>query len=217
MDKQLTYVPPAAPDDRVIAYRPPVSEQDVAAFKSTVLAKLTLAVGKNPVNASDRDWFVAAALAVRDRIVHRWMESYRRTRIENRKRVYYLSLEFLIGRLLRDVLHNLELTDTVNAALGDLGVDLERMFVAEPDVMDDLRPLELPRIAEGQPVLRVFLLRAVLDHLAEQAVVVADAVAAGRDGERRHAFHKARREAPQAAIAERGVRFGHEHVLEIDA
>ena len=105
----------------------------VAAVKETILAKLTLDSGKSPTEASDRDWFVAAALTARDRIVHHWAESKRRMRVENRKRVYYLSLEFLIGRLLGEVLNNLELTEPFDAALGDLGVDLEHMFSAEPD------------------------------------------------------------------------------------
>ena len=61
------------------------------------------------------------------------MDTSRRTRVEHRKRVYYLSLEFLIGRLLREILHNLGVTELYRAALGDLGVDLERMRVAEPD------------------------------------------------------------------------------------
>jgi len=52
---------------------------------------------------------------------------------EGRKHVYYLSLEFLIGRLFADVVENLRLTETVRAALGDLGVDLDRMRRAEPD------------------------------------------------------------------------------------
>jgi hypothetical protein len=123
MDQQVEPAFQAPSADRG-AYSAPVSEAEVEAVKNAILAKLTLAVGRSPANASNRDWFVAAALAARDHIVLCWMESNRRTRIENRKRVYYLSLEFLIGRQLRDVLHNLELTDTFNAALGDLGVDL---------------------------------------------------------------------------------------------
>ena len=48
-----------------------MSDQDVEEFKATVLAKLTLAVGKDAASATDRDWFVATALALRDRIIHR--------------------------------------------------------------------------------------------------------------------------------------------------
>jgi starch phosphorylase len=106
---------------------------DVAEIKSAILAKLALAVGKDPTAATDRDWFVAAALAVRDRVVHRWLTSERATRNKGRKRVYFLSLEFLIGRLFNDALGNLGLGETVNSALGDLGVDLVRLRASEPD------------------------------------------------------------------------------------
>src|SRR4030095_649953 len=60
-------------------------------------------------------------------------------------------------------------------------------------------------------------LRAVADHLAEQAVIVADAVAAGRNAEARPALHQAGREAAETAIAERGIWFGAAHAVEIDA
>ncbi|HEX3864322.1 MAG TPA: glycogen/starch/alpha-glucan phosphorylase [Stellaceae bacterium] len=109
------------------------SEEDIDAFKSAVLAKLALAVGKDGDAATARDWFVATALALRDRVVHRWLAVNRASHAEGRKHVYYLSLEFLIGRLFADIVENLRLTDTVRAALGDLGVDLDRMRRAEPD------------------------------------------------------------------------------------
>src|SRR5881275_2995643 len=111
----------------------PASEADLEAFKSSVLAKLTLAIGKDGAAATPRDWFVATALALRDRVIHRWLAVNRATHAEGRKRVYYLSLEFLIGRLFADVVENLRMTEIVKAALGDLGVDLDRMRRAEPD------------------------------------------------------------------------------------
>ena len=110
------------------------AEEELAEFKSAVLAKLALAVGKDAASATDRDWFVATALR-HPRPDHPSLArrpSARATR-KGRKRVYYLSLEFLIGRLLSDVLCNLGLTDVARAALGDLGVDLNRLRSAEPD------------------------------------------------------------------------------------
>src|SRR5204863_9988261 len=74
----------------------------------------------------------------------------------------------------------------------------------------------LPGIAERQPILGKFHLPAVADHLAEEAVVVADAIAARRYPEARHALHQAGRETPEAAIAERGIGFGAAHAVEID-
>jgi glycogen phosphorylase len=108
-------------------------EGDIAETKSAILAKLTLAVGKDPAAATDRDWFVAAALMVRDRVIHRWLTSERASRGKGCKRVYFLSIEFLIGRLFDDVLENLGLDEIVNSALGDLGVDLVRLRASEPD------------------------------------------------------------------------------------
>ena len=105
----------------------------VEAFRALILNKLTYAVGKDTRNASDHDWFVATALAVRVHIVDRWMDSTRATYRDGRKRVYYLSLEFLIGRLLFDALGNLGLTATAKSALDELGVDLNRLRKIEPD------------------------------------------------------------------------------------
>src|SRR5438105_1042986 len=106
---------------------------DVDEIKRTVLAKLALDLGKDASAATDRDWFVAAALTIRDRIVHRWLAADRASHAQGRKQVYYLSLEFLIGRLFADVLCNLGCTEIFRAALGDLGVDLNRLRAAEPD------------------------------------------------------------------------------------
>src|SRR5262249_60280111 len=99
----------------------PASDDEIDEIKSAVLAKLALDLGKDASVATDRDWFVAAALTIRDRIVHRWLAVERASYAQGRKRVYYLSLEFLIGRLLADVLWNLGCTETFRAALGDLG------------------------------------------------------------------------------------------------
>jgi len=119
--------PPSAVPDA------PLEDRDIEEFKATVLAKLTLAVGKDPASATDRDWFVSTALALRDRIIHRWLTAERANDAKGRKRVYYMSLEFLIGRLFNDVVGNLRCSELVRVALGDLGVDPERMRSAEPD------------------------------------------------------------------------------------
>src|SRR5258706_6388092 len=115
----------------VLSHTP--NDADIDEVKSAVLAKLALAVGKDPTTAVDRDWFVATALVIRDRIMHRWLASDRESQAKGAKRVYYLSLEFLIGRLLGDVLCNLGLTELFHTALGDLGVDLNVLRTAEPD------------------------------------------------------------------------------------
>ncbi len=83
--------------------------------------------------ATRRDWYKAAALALRDRIVHRWLTAEKESYDAGSKRVYYLSLEFLIGRLFTDALNNMGLLPVFEAALGDLGVGLDDLRECEPD------------------------------------------------------------------------------------
>jgi glycogen phosphorylase len=106
---------------------------DQDGMKTAILGKLLYAVGKDPAHATTHDWFFATALAIRDRMVDAWMGSTRDIYEARRKRVYYLSLEFLIGRLLADSLNNLQLMAPVRDALNQLGVDADAVFRAEPD------------------------------------------------------------------------------------
>src|ERR1700722_11954987 len=76
---------------------------------------------------------------------------------------------------------------------------------AEPDRIIVFGTDEFPRIAVDQPVLRRFLLPAVANDLAKEAIVVSDAVAVRGDGQGRHTVHETGGEAPEAAIAERRV------------
>jgi starch phosphorylase len=131
-------VPERAGDDERVQWRSalseaPTTDDDIEEFKDAVLNKLTLAVGKDASSATDRDWFVATTLSLRDRVIHRWLEVDRENLARGRKRIYYLSLEFLIGRLLNDVAGNLLMSDVVHRALGDLGVNFDRVRFAEPD------------------------------------------------------------------------------------
>jgi starch phosphorylase len=103
------------------------------ALRAAILAKLTYAVGKDAGHAQDHDWYVATALAVRDQAVDRWIQTTRQVYASGQKRVYYLSLEFLIGRLLGAYLCNLQLDEVCRAALAGLDVDLDRIKELEPD------------------------------------------------------------------------------------
>src|SRR4051812_24743595 len=89
---------------------------DPEAFRQAVMAKLIYQVGKDPEHATRHDWFFALALAVRDRLVDGWMATTRDVYDRDRKRVYYLSLEFLIGRLLADSLRNLGIYEVAGEA-----------------------------------------------------------------------------------------------------
>ncbi len=121
---------PTTPNDAGKADAPFSSAQPL---RDVILHKLTYDLGKSRKGALDRDWFVATALAVRDRIVDRWIDLTRATYDSGAKQVYYLSLEFLIGRLLRDNVCNLGLVGELHDALEELGVDAEKLRIAEPD------------------------------------------------------------------------------------
>jgi glycogen phosphorylase len=108
-------------------------DRDVAAFKRAVANKLIYAVGKDPVAASQDDWLNATALAVRDQLVERWMATTRANYAQDLKRVYYLSMEFLIGRTFTNALLAVDLYDTVRDALADFGVDMAALAEREPD------------------------------------------------------------------------------------
>jgi hypothetical protein len=79
-------------------------EDELAEFKSAVLAKLALVVGKDASSATDRDWFVATAHTIRDRIIYRWLAAERTSTAKGQKRVYYLWLDFVIGGVLSVVI-----------------------------------------------------------------------------------------------------------------
>jgi starch phosphorylase len=112
-----------------------VSERPVTAeaLRDDILRHLTFTIGKDADHASLYDWRMALSFALRDRIVAPWFAATRKTYGEDRKRVYYLSLEFLIGRLLEDAAINLGLRETAEQALGTLGVRFGDLVADEPD------------------------------------------------------------------------------------
>lgn len=108
-------------------------DRDVAAFKRAIANKLIYAIGKDPITARPDDWLHAAALAVRDQLVERWMRTTRAQYQQDVKRVYYLSAEFLIGRTFTNALLALEIAPAVRQALADFEVDFDAMVELEPD------------------------------------------------------------------------------------
>ena len=125
----MTHAPLAVPKPADDAPR----ASTVEGMRKAIVAKLNYAVGKTIGGAKERDWFMAVALTVRDRIVDGWRDSYDRTNAAKTKRVYYMSLEFLIGRLLYDGMTNLGITEVMREALAGLDVDLDALRAIEPD------------------------------------------------------------------------------------
>jgi starch phosphorylase len=108
-------------------------DADTAAFAEAIYKRLTYSSGKTPDEACDNDWLQAISLAVRDRIVDRWLLSDKQAEGETKKYVYYLSVEYLVGRLLLDALTNLRMQDTARKALATFNVDLDHLRKLEPD------------------------------------------------------------------------------------
>jgi starch phosphorylase len=117
------------------ASQPAARSRDISpeTLRTEILSKLTYAVGKDAASARDHDWLTAAILVLRDGVVDGWMRSVQEAKRSGRKRVYYLSLEFLIGRLFKDALGNMGMTDSMREALRSLGVDLDAIAELEPD------------------------------------------------------------------------------------
>lgn len=90
-------------------------------------------LAKDRYTATIHDDYLALSLAVRDRIVERWIVTQQRYHDENAKRVYYFSLEFLIGRLLGTNMINLGLMGEAAGAMGEMGLDIEELRECESD------------------------------------------------------------------------------------
>jgi starch phosphorylase len=105
----------------------------VAALRADIVRHLTFTMGKDAAHASAYDWRMALSFALRDRIVEPWFAATRRTWETGAKRVYYLSMEFLVGRMLEDAAINLGLRDAASEALAGLGVDFSELVGEEPD------------------------------------------------------------------------------------
>ncbi|HEY8118788.1 MAG TPA: glycogen/starch/alpha-glucan phosphorylase [Methylophilaceae bacterium] len=94
---------------------------------------LTYTISKTPPTATTRDWYEITAFAIRDRLVERWMETMQSYYRADVKRIYYLSLEFLVGRTFSNALLNLNIDTQTKAALLELGQNIESIAEMEAD------------------------------------------------------------------------------------
>ncbi len=106
---------------------------DDTSLRDDTLRKLLYGVGKDIDNATLHDLYSAVAMTIRERLVGRWHETQRRIRAQQPRKVYYLSLEFLMGRTLLNAAINLELEDSARSLLEEIGVRLERLVEEEQD------------------------------------------------------------------------------------
>jgi starch phosphorylase len=106
---------------------------DVDALRRAFADHLQFSIGKDEHSATALDRYQAVADAVRDRMMRHWLQTQQTYYRSDAKRVYYLSLEFLMGKALENNLLNLGLLDNMKAALASLGLELSDLFVQEPD------------------------------------------------------------------------------------
>lgn len=136
---------------------------ELSTLESEVRRHLNFTLGHHAENASRSYLYRAAAIAIRDRLISQWRETQTRVEESGERQVYYLSLEFLIGRSFTNAVYNLGLDDETRQALHDYGVSMEEIAEEEIDAglgngglgrlaacfLDSCANLQLPVVGYG--------------------------------------------------------------------
>ncbi len=136
---------------------------DAQSLKLSIRNHLLFTLAHDPSTARRPHWWVATCMAVRDRALAQSFKTMRTHRDKNVRRVNYLSLEYLMGRLLENNLRNTGLYEPAREALNELGQDLDNIINREPDMglgngglgrlaacfLDSLSTLDLPAVGYG--------------------------------------------------------------------
>jgi len=139
------------------------TSETVEGLKRTFENHLRYTLARDQYSATDHDRYYALAMAVRDRMVGRWIQTNQTYVARNVKRVYYLSLEYLIGRAMGNNVINMRMDRIVSEAMADLGLDWNYLRDLEKDAglgngglgrlaacfLDSLATLELPGYGYG--------------------------------------------------------------------
>ena len=152
-----------APKPAKKAKAKPAADSPVAVFRDAILRHLKSTFARDRVTATRNDWWMATCMAARDQMLERYIDTQAQHASKNVRRVYYLSLEYLMGRVLTNNLVNLQLRDVATAALADLGQDLEAVADEEADMglgngglgrlaacfLDSLATMDIPAVGYG--------------------------------------------------------------------
>ncbi|HEY1849553.1 MAG TPA: glycogen/starch/alpha-glucan phosphorylase [Candidatus Binataceae bacterium] len=142
---------------------PPISAETSDLFRSLIEHHLRFTLAKRRIQLSKADWYRATAMVVRDMLVEKMLATEARVERRNAKKIYYLSVEFLIGRSLENNLFNLGLLDVCREYLAEAGFDLQLLFDYESDAalgngglgrlaacfLDSLATLDMPGYGYG--------------------------------------------------------------------
>lgn len=102
-------------------------------ISKSFLASREYLLAKDQYTATLHDNFMALALVIRDRIIERWITTQQKYHSSNVKRVYYLSMEFLLGKMLESNILNLDLQEQVKLSMEELGFNLDELCACEAD------------------------------------------------------------------------------------
>jgi len=136
---------------------------DTAALAQSISNHLKYTLAKHPEGATLHDQYWSAACAIRDRLVDRWIATQKVYNDHDSKRAYYLSMEYLPGRSLRNSIINLDLAESFTEAMKQLGFSATELFEVEPDaglgngglgrlascLLDSLATLQIPAMGYG--------------------------------------------------------------------
>ncbi len=136
---------------------------DNVKIKQSILRHLTYTLARDTHTAAPRDWWISTALAVREHVLARLIVTQGVHNDQNVRRLYYLSLEYLMGRLMENNLYNTGIVDSTIAALRELGVNYEEIRDQEVDMglgngglgrlaacfLDSLATMDYPAIGYG--------------------------------------------------------------------
>jgi starch phosphorylase len=132
-------------------------------MKDSILHQLKFSLAHDAASATRRDWWLATAKAVQERIIERMIATQAVHNQQDVRRVYYLSLEFLMGRLFSNGLYNAGIHDETEQALKELGLDMNELRGEEYDMglgngglgrlaacfLDSLATLDYPAVGYG--------------------------------------------------------------------
>jgi starch phosphorylase len=136
---------------------------DTESIMNSFINHLEYSLAKDEYTATVQDCYASLAYLTRDRLIERWIETQQTYYNTDAKRVYYLSMEFLIGRTLGNSLINLGVLNEAESALNQLGRNMEELQEKEWDAglgngglgrlaacfMDSLSTLEYPAVGYG--------------------------------------------------------------------
>ena len=107
-----------------------ITEKEV---KEAIKGKLSRYFGVSPTEATEEQMYKAVVMSVRDLLLEKRQQFHKKVKAKRAKRVYYLCMEFLLGRSLKNSIYNLSATDVYKKVVSSYGFDLENLYELEPD------------------------------------------------------------------------------------